>query len=78
MFLGSGTYNKWQYEINILQTDGSQNLLYETLSNLWLEVQNLEPDTKYEIKIRAKYNGNTGPWSQVFHGRTLKKGAVTW
>ncbi|KAJ8314429.1 hypothetical protein KUTeg_006579 [Tegillarca granosa] len=35
------------------------------------EVANLEPDTSYQIKVRALSKTGEGPWSNVFVGRTL-------
>ena len=67
-------YKNWMYEVNILQEDVSHNSLHQTERQLELVVTSLEPDTQYKVKVRAKSSAGTGPWSEVFNGRTLKEG----
>ena len=60
--------------MNILQDDGSHNEYHQTGKQLDLVVTNLVPDTQYKVKVRAKSTAGTGPWSEIFNGRTLKEG----
>ena len=72
--LGKGAYSEWEYEVFILQDDGSMNSFQETTTGMALEISNLEPDTQYQVKVRAKSLSGAGPWSDVFYGKTLKEG----
>ena len=60
--------------MNIIQNAGSHNKYLQTGKQLSLIVSNLEPDTQYKVKVRAKSASGRGPWSEVFTGRTLKEG----
>ena len=75
-YLGDGAFNRWQYDIYIVQDATSDNKMLSTSSELNFEVSNLQSDTKYEVKVRGRSNAGHGPWSRVFHGRTLKQGTV--
>lgn len=71
---GEGAYSQWKYDVNILQEDGSQIEIQETAKEMKFVVSNLEPDTLYQVRVRAKSSSGIGPWSSVFHGRTLRAG----
>jgi proto-oncogene tyrosine-protein kinase ROS len=73
-FIGEGAYSQWLYDVSILQDDGSKNEIQETSQKKKFVVSNLEPDTIFQVKVRAKSSSGAGPWSTVFHGRTLKAG----
>ncbi|XP_060592485.1 proto-oncogene tyrosine-protein kinase ROS-like isoform X2 [Ruditapes philippinarum] len=72
IFQGEGAYSQWLYDVSILQDDGSKNEIQETSQKKKFVVSNLEPDTIFQVKVRAKSSSGAGPWSTVFHGRTLK------
>jgi hypothetical protein len=61
--------------VSILEDDGSLNELLLSVRELGFEVANLEPNTTYLVKVRARSpTGAAGPWSPLFKGRTLKLG----
>ena len=72
--VGDGAYKAWHYEVNIIQNAGSHNKYLQTGKQLSLIVSNLEPNTQYKVKVRAKSDSGRGPWSEVFTGKTLKEG----
>ncbi|XP_053397738.1 proto-oncogene tyrosine-protein kinase ROS-like isoform X2 [Mercenaria mercenaria] len=72
VFQGEGAFSQWKYDVSILQDDGSRNEIQETSQKMKFVVTNLEPDTVYQVKVRAKSSSGAGPWSPVFHGKTLK------
>lgn len=46
------------------------------LTGFFLEVEDLVPDTGYQVKVRALSLTGTGPWSDDFIGRTLTAGKL--
>ena len=73
-FIGKGAYQSWFYEISLFEDDGTENEILEKVTGAFLEVENLVPNTTYQVKVRAWSKTGSGPWSEVFVGRTLSLG----
>ncbi|XP_048766735.2 proto-oncogene tyrosine-protein kinase ROS-like isoform X2 [Ostrea edulis] len=76
-YQGKGAWNCWLYDVVLLGLDGRQRQLISNVRNKSIVVSNLEPNTTYQIKVRAKSEIGTGPWSFLFTGRTLTNDAMT-
>ncbi|KAK3578565.1 hypothetical protein CHS0354_025280 [Potamilus streckersoni] len=72
-YQGKGAYSKWSYEVYLHPLDNTDNFLQEKTNKLHYEVSNLEPDAQYSVKVRAFSKAGTGPWSEIFIGRTLRE-----
>ncbi|KAL4233201.1 hypothetical protein ACF0H5_007885 [Mactra antiquata] len=72
-FQGQGAFNNWQYEILIKEKHSSNYEMHDASKEMKLEVTTLQPDTEYEVMVRAKSRSGYGPWSSTFHGKTLRK-----
>ncbi len=62
----------WAEEINAIGYDIERldtGVIYST-TNLSYSVENLEPKSTYQFRIRTKYNGFNSPWSNSFNATT--------
>lgn len=73
-FSGKGAYKNWYYEVSLYADDGTDNEIVEKVTGSFLEIEDLVPDTAYQVKVRAWSQTGSGPWSEVFVGRTLSLG----
>nr|XP_022292756.1 proto-oncogene tyrosine-protein kinase ROS-like isoform X1 [Crassostrea virginica] len=76
-YQGRGAWNTWSYDIMLLKPDHRP---LQQISNVWnttITLSNLDPNTLYQVKVRAKSDVGTGPWSALFRGRTLNADALT-
>lgn len=74
---GKGAWNSWSYDIMLLGANQEQK---QVISNVWntsITLSNLDPNTIYNVKVRAKSETGVGPWSGTFKGRTLTEGLST-
>lgn len=74
---GKGAWNTWSYDIMLLGANQEQK---QVISNVWntsITLSNLDPNTIYNVKVRAKSETGEGPWSGMFKGRTLTEGLST-
>lgn len=69
---GRGAWRSWSYDLLIAEA-GTNASYSTTRSEMTCEALQLEPDTEYLIKVRAISPAGTGPWSEVFRGRTFKQ-----
>ena len=76
--LGKGAYRSWFYEVSLYAEDGTENEMFERVTGSYLEVEDLMPDTGYQVRVRALSSTGTGPWSEVFIGRTLTLGKYSY
>lgn len=76
-YQGKGAWNTWSYDIMLLGANQEQK---QVISNVWntsITLSNLDPNTIYNVKVRAKSETGVGPWSGMFKGRTLTEDALT-
>uniref|UniRef100_A0A8W8J0U6 Tyrosine-protein kinase receptor n=1 Tax=Magallana gigas TaxID=29159 RepID=A0A8W8J0U6_MAGGI len=76
-YQGKGAWNSWSYDIMLLGANQEQK---QVISNVWntsITLSNLDPNTIYNVKVRAKSETGVGPWSGTFKGRTLTEDALT-
>ena len=59
-----------------MSDDSTGNELLERVTDDYLEVENLVLNTTYLVKVRAWSDTGSGPWSEVFVGRTLTLGKL--
>ncbi|CAC5423207.1 unnamed protein product [Mytilus coruscus] len=76
-YQGKGAYKNWYYEVSLYADDGTDNEIVEKVTGSFLEIVDLVPDTAYQVKVRAWSQTGSGPWSEVFVGRTLSLEAST-
>ncbi|XP_061176227.1 proto-oncogene tyrosine-protein kinase ROS-like isoform X2 [Saccostrea echinata] len=76
-YQGKGAWNSWSYDIVLLGKDGRQRQLISNVRQTSLTLSNLDSNTTYQVKVRAKSEIGTGPWSSLFSGRTLTTDAIT-
>ncbi|CAG2239895.1 Tyrosine-protein kinase Btk29A,Tyrosine kinase receptor Cad96Ca,Discoidin domain-containing receptor 2,Tyrosine-protein kinase receptor TYRO3,Putative neurotrophin receptor LTRK 1,ALK tyrosine kinase receptor,Tyrosine-protein kinase ABL2,Tyrosine-protein kinase abl-1,Tyrosine-protein kinase receptor UFO,Macrophage colony-stimulating factor 1 receptor,Leukocyte tyrosine kinase receptor,Tyrosine-protein kinase receptor Tie-1,Receptor-type tyrosine-protein kinase FLT3,ALK tyrosine kinase receptor homolog scd- len=76
-YQGKGAYKNWYYEVSLYADDGTDNEIVEKVTGSFLEIEDLVPDTAYQVKVRAWSQTGSGPWSEVFVGRTLSLEAST-
>ncbi|XP_025097919.1 proto-oncogene tyrosine-protein kinase ROS-like isoform X4 [Pomacea canaliculata] len=80
-YQGEGAWNHWKYDIEVksgTKEDGNFVPYIQTAETEFLNytADGLEYDTVYFVRIRAKSDAGTGPWSSYFVGRTMEKESV--
>uniref|UniRef100_A0A0L8G0C2 Fibronectin type-III domain-containing protein n=1 Tax=Octopus bimaculoides TaxID=37653 RepID=A0A0L8G0C2_OCTBM len=75
IYQGNGCWRGWKYEMTVQEGD-AKNLTTYHLEGFNLTLENLKPETKYTIKMRAYIDNKYGPWTEKFVGRTLFKDNV--
>ncbi|CAI9740160.1 proto-oncogene tyrosine-protein kinase ROS-like isoform X2, partial [Octopus vulgaris] len=75
IYQGNGCWRGWKYEMTVQEGD-AKNLTTYHLDGFNLTLENLKPETKYTIKMRAYIDNKHGPWTKKFVGRTLFKDNV--
>ncbi|XP_059177002.1 proto-oncogene tyrosine-protein kinase ROS-like isoform X2 [Physella acuta] len=75
-YQGSGAWSNWTYEVDILKKGEKTGRPYN-VTQQELIVDNLQPNSEYSIRVRAKTQKTDGPWSQIFVGTTLLKDDLT-
>ncbi|KAK6171122.1 hypothetical protein SNE40_019378 [Patella caerulea] len=71
-YQGNGAWNKWNYTVEI-QASGNRSVITKQATNTSITISKLLSDIRYSIRVKAVSDTGTGPWSEVFIGRTLKK-----
>ncbi|KAF2358869.1 Fibronectin type III [Trinorchestia longiramus] len=71
LLTGEGAWQKWKYEVHIM--DGRKMIYHKNISSTRYDVSHLRPNTFYTFKVRAYSSSGAGPWSDPFHGRTLRQ-----
>jgi len=69
---GEGAFSGWSYMVEVV--GGGNTQLIDTAALRAVNVTGLAPDTVYHVRVRAKSTAGSGPWSDMFKGRTLQKG----
>ncbi|XP_067675199.1 proto-oncogene tyrosine-protein kinase ROS-like isoform X2 [Haliotis asinina] len=72
-YQGRGAWNQWDYQLllfDVEDRDNTEQSINATGNSI--VVQNLQADTRYNIRVRAVSESGLGPWSEIFIGRTLK------
>ncbi|KAH9520631.1 hypothetical protein DERF_004331, partial [Dermatophagoides farinae] len=69
---GRGAWQQWRYEVAIQESDNPQVVHTAKVNNITqCDAVELQPDTGYEIRVRAFTSAGNGAWSNKFVGRTL-------
>ncbi|CAG2100682.1 unnamed protein product [Medioppia subpectinata] len=68
---GQGAWQQWSYEVSIEETLSRITFLDRGLTSTYCEADELNPNTEYNIKVRAYSAAGNGSWSQTFQGKTL-------
>nr|XP_027195085.1 proto-oncogene tyrosine-protein kinase ROS-like [Dermatophagoides pteronyssinus] len=69
---GRGAWQQWRYEVAIQESDNPQVVHTAKVNNITqCDAVELQPDTGYEIRVRAFTSAGNGAWSNKFIGRTL-------
>ncbi|XP_054163602.1 proto-oncogene tyrosine-protein kinase ROS-like isoform X2 [Oppia nitens] len=68
---GQGAWQQWSYEVSIEETESRVTFFDKGLTLTYCEAFELNPDTEYNIRVRAYSRAGNGSWSQAFHGKTL-------
>ncbi|XP_064629628.1 proto-oncogene tyrosine-protein kinase ROS-like isoform X2 [Lineus longissimus] len=67
---GRGAWQQWLYQIRI-RDERNVTRIVDAISDLEHKVYHLRPNVTYTIQVRGYSNGEHGPWSTEFVGRTL-------
>ncbi|XP_026471623.1 proto-oncogene tyrosine-protein kinase ROS-like [Ctenocephalides felis] len=70
---GKGAWQKWTYEILIMDEKRNMSHVEKSISSTDVTVHNLRPDTEYRVKVAAYTISGRGPWSGEFISKTLPR-----
>ncbi|CAH2047113.1 unnamed protein product, partial [Iphiclides podalirius] len=74
---GSGAWQQWTFHLQLTHMDSGHTIDVKNINESMFVVQNLEQDAEYVIKVAARTESGSGPWSSEFVGKTLASTPTT-